>query len=206
MKGFADTPGKGSACLEGIRRKTEMNDEEIVRLLGEKDETALTALNTKYGPKCRAIARDILGSDPDAEECFNDVLLKVWNNVPAKTPEKLGAYVAKLTRNAALDKYREQRRKKSIPPEMVELLENCEDIADRGDDPADAGEVAEKIAEFLAGISAEKRKTFILRYYYELTEKEISQKTGLPAGTVSSYLSRTKKALKKRLQKEGVSI
>ncbi len=183
-----------------------MNDEEIVRLLKNRDETALTEINNKYGNKCRAIAKEILGSDSDAQECFNDVLLRVWNNVPEKTPEKLGAYLATLARNDALDKYRGQRRKKSIPPEQTEPLENLENMAVYDRKPGDEEAAAEKIARFLSEISAEKRNAFILRYYYELTEKEIGKKMGLPTGTVSSYISRTKKALKKQLQKEGIQV
>ena len=159
-----------------------MNDEEIVRLLKNRDETALTEINNKYGNKCRAIAKEILGSDSDAQECFNDVLLRVWNNVP------------------------EKRRKKSIPPEQTEPLENLENMAVYDRKPGDEEAAAEKIARFLSEISAEKRNAFILRYYYELTEKEIGKKMGLPTGTVSSYISRTKKALKKQLQKEGIHV
>lgn len=183
-----------------------MTENEIVRLLNARDETALTALKEKYGAKCLRVAKDILGNDSDAEECLNDALLKIWNNVPEETPEKLGAYVATVTRNAALDRYRGQRREKNIPPEKLEPLNICDEVAVYDDDPADAEAVAEKIASFLSGISAEKRKMFILRYYYELTEKEISEKTGIPVGTVSSSVSRTRKELRKHLLKEGITI
>ena len=81
-----------------------MEEREILALLEARSETALDRLTEQYAPLCRQIAREILGSPEDAEECWNDALLRLWNSVPPERPRHLRAYLAKLTRHAAIDR------------------------------------------------------------------------------------------------------
>lgn len=53
-----------------------MDDSAIVDLYFERDESAITETDKKYGEYCRTIARNILLSNQDAEECVNDTWLR----------------------------------------------------------------------------------------------------------------------------------
>ena len=59
-----------------------MTDSEIIRLFLARDEQAIAETTAKYGKYCMTIAKDILDSEQDAEECVSDVYLKVWNSIP----------------------------------------------------------------------------------------------------------------------------
>ena len=65
-----------------------MEDREIVALYWDRSEAAVAETQARYGPYCLAIARRILGSGEDAEECVNDVWLAAWNSIP---PHRRGA-------------------------------------------------------------------------------------------------------------------
>ena len=52
---------------------------------------------------CRYIAFNILGSNEDAEECVNDVLLALWNAIPPDIPADFGAYIGRAVRNRSLE-------------------------------------------------------------------------------------------------------
>ena len=57
-------------------------DEKLLRMFQARDEQALQAASVQYGKLCRTMAYRILGDRQDAEECANDVLLKLWNAIP----------------------------------------------------------------------------------------------------------------------------
>ena len=104
-----------------------MTDRDIIRLFFDRDEQAITEITAKYGKYCMTIARDILDSEQDAEECVSDVYLKVWNSIPPDTPDSLKAYVAVLTRRLAINRYHESRaqRRNRMLEVAFEELEAC---------------------------------------------------------------------------------
>ena len=63
----------------------DANDKRMTELIYARDEAGLRAAAERYGPLCRRIAAGILTSSEDAEECFNDALLAVWNS-PYRQP------------------------------------------------------------------------------------------------------------------------
>ena len=183
-----------------------LTDAELIGMLERRDENAIRGLEARFGARCRSVAYGILGNAEDAEECVNDVMLKLWNNIPPEKPVDLTAFVTAVTKNAAIDRYKVQRRKNRIPPEKMEPLESAENVGVRDVDPTDKEAVAMLIARYLRGVTPEKRKFFVARYRYGMSEAEIALKTGTPKGTVSGALSRMRKELGRFLEKEGIRI
>ena len=63
-----------------------MEDTEIVALYWARDQRAITESEDKYGTYCASIARNILGSPEDAEECVSDTWFRAWNAMPPQRP------------------------------------------------------------------------------------------------------------------------
>ena len=82
-----------------------MEDIQIIDLFFQRSEQAITYIREKYNGLCFSIARRILPDDRDVDECLGDVLLKVWNSIPPERPDSLSAYLSRITRNTALDRY-----------------------------------------------------------------------------------------------------
>ena len=89
-----------------------MEDRNVVALLFERSEEALTACKTKYGAYLHTILFHILRNPEDAEECLNDVLLSTWNSIPPTRPESLKSYMGTLARNIGIDRYNRGRARK----------------------------------------------------------------------------------------------
>ena len=104
-----------------------MEDREIVELYWQRDERAIAETEGKYGAFCRAIARNLLDSPEDAEEAFSDALLRAWNSIPPSRPACLDAYLAKLSRRAAIDRLRHDRAGKRWSGEAALALEELAD-------------------------------------------------------------------------------
>ncbi len=179
-----------------------MNDNEIIRLLFERSETALAEVQQKYALSCIRIAHNILGNESDAEECFNDALLRLWNTVPPKYPDNLFAYLSVITRNIALDRYRylssEKRRGLTA---VFEELENC--IASSSVEASNY-ELADAINSFLANEDTVNRKLFLLRYYEANSFFDTARILGISEASAKMRLSRMRKRLKKHLIEKGL--
>ena len=82
-----------------------MEDSQIIALLFERSEQAIRVLQDKYGNLCRSVASNILPDIRDVEECISDTYLRVWKSIPPQHPDRLDCYVARVARNAALDRH-----------------------------------------------------------------------------------------------------
>ncbi len=88
-----------------------MDETWILQRFLARDEEGLAAAYAQLGPGLTALAARIAGPKT-AEECVNDALLAAWQAIPPLAPVHLAAYLAKLTRNAALNRYRAQNAQK----------------------------------------------------------------------------------------------
>lgn len=82
-----------------------MDDNKIIDLLFERSEQGIAELSNKYEKIIKQIINNILNNDSDTQECINDTYLAIWNNIPPENPKNLSAYIYKIARNTALNKY-----------------------------------------------------------------------------------------------------
>lgn len=111
-----------------------MNDNEIVEQLFRRNPQAIEEMSCQYGAYCGYIARNFLSSREDQEECLNDIWLRAWNAIPPNRPERLGAFLGKITRNLALNRLRQgaaQKRGGGTTSVVLEELADC--ISDKTD-------------------------------------------------------------------------
>ena len=83
-----------------------MTDEELLALYQQRNQHAIAKTAEQYGSYCYAIAHRILQNRQDAEECVNDTWLRAWNSIPPQHPTRLSAYLGKITRNLALNRFK----------------------------------------------------------------------------------------------------
>ena len=183
-----------------------MHDEQIIRLYEERNELAIPATSQKYGNYCTSIAKNILGGPEDAEECVNDVYFSAWNSIPPHRPAVLSAYLGKLTRNLAINRYRKDRADKRGGGELPQVLEELAECVSGTDDverELDRQELIGAINAFLGGLPEKRRNLFIWRYWYAESVGAIAEHFKLTAGGVSVQLSRTRAQLGAYLEERG---
>lgn len=182
-----------------------MTDEEIVRLLFARDEAALAAVQQKYGKLCLSVAMNILSDEQDAEECFNDALLTLWNLVPPEKPPKLSSYMVYIVRIRALKRleYKTAECRNGVPTPIDELAEILPDqtLAESSDSA-----LLDAIEAFLRRERASARRIFIKRYFAFMSYSQIAAAEGCGEAKVKSQLHRTREKLREYLRKEGFAI
>ena len=176
-------------------------------MLNNRDEQALTATAEKYGVLCRSVARDILGNEQDAEECLNDALLQIWNTIPPMQPENYCAYLMKIVRNNALDRYKARNRGKrgsgqqaAALDELAEMLPASENVLSE----LEQRELIAAITQFLRSLSKKQRDLFIRRYWGFTSFSDLAEEFRMRENNVQSTLSQVRKKLRVYLRKEGL--
>lgn len=186
-----------------------MKDNDIIQLYWDRNDRAIRETADKYGNYCTAIAKNILGSKEDAKECVNDAYLHAWNAMPEHWPGQLAAFLGKLTRNVAFNRYKNEHAKKRGGGEVALVLDELTDCVSGKDDVEQAlerKELALEISLFLKSLSAKKRNIFVRRYWYAESVSKLAEDYGMRQGSVSKLLERTRKQLRAYLTQRGFEL
>lgn len=183
-----------------------MDDEKIVSLYWERNEDAIYETEIKYGKFCYTVAYNILHSREDSDECVNDTLNSAWNAMPPEKPTKLKYFLARITRNIAIDRYRHDSAQKRSAEVDSAIDEYWECIPSGDASIEDEFVLKEAINSFLTGLDAQSRIIFMQRYWYSMSVKDIANGMNVSPTLVSVILHRTRKKFKNHLIKEGVFV
>ncbi len=186
-----------------------MDDNGIIQLYWDRNNQAISATSEKYGHYCKAIAKNILNNEEDAEECVNDTYLNAWNSMPTHWPKQLATFLGKITRNLSFNKYKRDHAEKRGGGEIslvLDELTDCVSDVDNVEQIIDRQELAKAISSFVRSIPIERRNMFVRRYWYADPVSDIAQDYGMLQGTVSKTLERTRKQLKEYLTERGFEL
>lgn len=181
-------------------------DTKLLSLLQARDETALTAIQRQYGRQVLHLAKSILGSEQDAEECVNDALFDLWNSVPPTEPSSFLSYFSLLVRRRAIDRVRHLTAERRAGAEYVGSLEELEAVLPAMPDEDDGGEILNCIQDFLDGLGERDRRIFLLRYFRFCSHREIGACVGMRESAVNMKLTRLRKKLKEALLGRGIPL
>jgi RNA polymerase sigma-70 factor (ECF subfamily) len=165
-------------------------------------ETALGQQALAHVDALYNLARYLTGRDADAEDLVQETFTRALGAADRfAAGSNLKAWLFRILRNAFLDGARRRKRE----PARDEARDPDEsagpaDGALRGDAELERLRtvVGEEIEEALMALSEEGR-TVVLLDLEGLTEAEIADVVGCPAGTVKSRLSRARASLRQRL-------
>ncbi len=186
-----------------------MEDGEIINLYWKRSERAIAETAKKYAHYCRMIAFNILHDDSDAEECVNDMYLRAWQSIPPKRPEYLPAFLGKITRNLALNRFQKYTAKKRGGGETKHVLfelEECIPTPECIEDFAEEASLSDAIGCFLKRLPKEKRIVFVQRYWYLMPVTEIAHINGISESKAKLMLFRMRKKLRLQLEREGIFL
>jgi len=186
-----------------------MEDNEILDLFFDRDESAITEARFKYGLRLYKVCINILRVNEDAEEVVSDTLYKAWENIPPTRPDMLGAFLAKIARNLAINKWQARgaaRRGGGEVDLMLSELGDCIPGKNSTEAEYESALVQEAINNGLDKLNKTARAAFVLRYFHGESIRGVSQRFDMSESKVKSILFRARKKLGMYLEKEGVTI
>jgi len=188
-----------------------MDDNKIIELFHQRDESGIAEARDKYFHYCHSISYNILRSKEDAEECVSDTFLRAWNAIPPASPDNLAVFLGTITRRLSLNLYQKNRAQKRgsgvVAMALSELEEMIPDISTPSiEAQEDSKEIVEVINHFLESLPEKHRNIFVRRYWHLRSIEEVAEDYGLRPNNVKQILFRLRKKLKVMLEKKGVVV
>ena len=189
------------------RTRAHLPDEEIVELYWNRDEKAITATDDKYRQFLFTIAYNIVHDNLDCEECINDTYLGTWNRIPPTRPNVFQAFLSRIMRNIAVNRYKHNTAAKRVPSELtvsLEELEHCMRSDLTVEEEVAIKRLGDALNDYLCALPERDRLVFMCRYYYADKVIEIADMLGISRNTVTKYLDNIREGLKEHLIEEGI--
>jgi RNA polymerase sigma-70 factor (ECF subfamily) len=151
-------------------------------LVRARNADAFEALYDGYHRLVYGVALRILGDVPAAEDITQAVFLKLWSSPDLFRSGNFPAWLARVTRNRALDVLRSKAfRSGAELPDAVPENDSLEDVAFAHLDAA-------KVRSALAQLPQEQREPIELGFFGGITHEEIARRSGIPLGTIKTRI------------------
>lgn len=182
-----------------------MEDAQIIDLYWRREEAAIAETERKYGAFCYGIAFHILSIQEDAKECINDTWYQAWKSIPPKRPEKLGAWLGKVVRNLAINRWHKSHTQKRYAgiTEILHELEDCIPSPQTIEHEMEEKELSEFINTWLLSLNREDRILFVRRYWNGIPLGDLAKECKVAPGKLAQRMFRLRNSLRTALEKEG---
>ena len=155
---------------------------------GQGDRAAMARLYDALSPRVFGFLRGLTGEPTQAEDLLQQTFLIAMERLGRRKRGDVRAWLFTIAHNLAIDRLRKQRRMSGA---------EVPDEADPAPLPAGiaaAGEMAEQVRREVAKLPESQREVILLRYYSEMSFKQIAEQLGCPLNTA---LTRAHYGLKK---------
>lgn len=180
--------------MENLRM---MTDEELVVLYAKGNNNAFDILLSRYQSSIYSYINFIVHNKDLAEDIFQETFVKVIMTIKQNRYTESGkfkAWIMRIAHNLIIDNYRQERIENTISNDEVEVdlfnnMKLCDDSIEDHMVRQQALKDVRKLVEFLP---ENQREVLVMRYYQDLSFKEIADITGV---SINTALGRMRYAL-----------
>lgn len=165
--------------------------EKIIAGCKKGQNSAYSELVDCYSQKIYAYFYRLTGNRDISNDLLSELFLKVIKNIKKFKDGSFDSWIYKIASNVFHDFLREKQKQRKINSEYAENAESF--YLDSQHEKADMGQ---HLQNQLNKIDAEEREIVLLRFYSDLSFKEIAEIRNEPIGTTLSKLHRSLKKLR----------
>jgi RNA polymerase sigma factor (sigma-70 family) len=178
-------------------------DGELAEHFRDGDEHALRIAYDRYGGAVFHLATRLLANRTDAEDVVQATFIAAWQGRDTFDPDRGGllSWLLGIARRKAVDRIRSMVRENRVA-DTVRALPDPPPVDESPDRVLDRLVVADELAQ----LPDDQRRTLELAFYDDLTHPQISAVTGLPLGTVKSHIRRGMASLRRRWEVDGAAF
>jgi RNA polymerase sigma-70 factor, ECF subfamily len=183
--------------MSGGTGDTADDDTDVLRRMAAGDRDALAVLYDRYAPLLLGVGQRMLKSRREAEDLVHDVFLEVWRQARDYDTARgsVRSWVLMRLRSRALDRLKSAGYSRVVSIEAGTVRED-QMVSDQ--DPGIGPDCA-LVRRALAGLPDDHRTVLELAYFEGLSLSEISERLGVPLGTIKSRLARALGRLREHL-------
>jgi RNA polymerase sigma-70 factor (ECF subfamily) len=168
--------------------------DDLLLTRAKGDQQTMTELFDQYSGMVYSVALRVLNDPGQAEDVMQEIFFQVWRNPNAFVAGRgsLGAWLAVMARNRAIDALRRRR-----PTDSVDdvVLVSQSDIGSE----VERNRMMEKVRGALKDLPFEQQKSVEMAFFEGLTHSEIAERTGDPLGTVKTRIRSALMTLRKAI-------
>ena len=170
----------------------DMSDEQLVNAFLKGDIGSFGLLCDKYYNPMLAVAYSVLGDHHLSEDAVQEAFARAFCKLnKLRNKEKFGCWLSRICKNAAKDIVKFKSRYRTGGQWHPTSEEDRAQVS------------YEKVHRAISSLSAADKELIILRYYNEMSHKQMSSVTGFSKAAVNNRLSRARKKLANILQQDG---
>ena len=175
-----------------------MDDTELINQILKGNMNAFTFLVNRYQKLVVHITGRLVQRNDELEDVCQEVFLKVYQNLGKYRNEcKLSTWIATIAYNTSINYLRKFKKVVEVNPDDSVAFRNITDYKSADYEQTDLHRYVREQVELLP---VHYRTVLTLYHLEEFSYQEIEQITGMPEGTVKSYLFRAKALLKEKLK------
>ena len=165
-----------------------MTDEDLVVLYAEGNNTAFDVLLNRYKSSIYSYIYFIVHNKELAEDIFQETFVKVIMTIKQRRYTDTGKFKAWITRiahNLIIDNYRQEKCENTISNDEseVDLFNNIKLCDGTVEDRIVRHQVLSDVRKLVKYLPDNQREVLELRYYQDLSFKEIADITGVSINT-----------------------
>jgi RNA polymerase sigma-70 factor (ECF subfamily) len=181
--------------MKSPRGLASLDEATVVALARIGDQPAFEELVRRRQSWLRNVLRRLCGDAALADDLAQQTLLAAWRGIGGlRTSQAFGGWLRRLAVHVWLDHVRRHNPLDLLDPASDGAVEAARDAATR-----DAMESGIDLDRALATLPAHVRLCIVLSYADGMSHSEIVDATGLPLGTVKSYIRRGLEQLRRVL-------
>lgn len=179
-------------------------DQDLLRQIVLRDERALATFYDRHSRLVYSVALRVLRSAPEAEEVLQEAFVRVWSRASTYEP-RLGsppAWLTRIARNCAIDRLRARKVR-----QMVDAPQPEPDAASRPEPSTSItpdvvyaeSTTAGVVRGALDALPPNQRTLIEAAFFDGYTHQELSERFGMPLGTVKARIRTGLLALRSQL-------
>jgi len=179
-----------------------MIDSELVQQVLNGNNNAFRFLVSKYQRLVLHVVGRMVQQQDEVEDICQEVFIKVFKTLKRfRGDSKLSTWIAKIAYNTAITHIRKQQRRGEVSySDQPALIGTQKDIG-LNQQILEKEEAKKYLLQLIETLPVNYRTVLTLFHLEEFSYKEIEEITGMPEGTIKSYLSRARKILKGKIEK-----
>jgi RNA polymerase sigma factor (sigma-70 family) len=179
-----------------------MKDTELVEQILNGNNNAFRYLVANYQRLVSHVVGRVVQRQDEVEDICQEVFIKVFRKLKRFRGEsKLSTWIATIAYNTSISYVRKQARRGEQSYDEKPALIASEIDSSLNQKIVEKEEAKKYLMMMIETLPVNYRTVLTLYHLEEFSYKEIEQITGMPEGTIKSYLSRARKLLKGKLEK-----
>lgn len=169
----------------------EKPDCDLVLGIQQGDRAALEVLYDRYSGLVYKLASRILMNPEAAADLTQEIFLAFWNQPDKYQSDRasIAVFLSVMTRSQALNRLRSLKSQQQLVQRFGRMVmpDNGGNLGDNPNlDRVALEELSGRVKAALAELPNAQRQVLEMAYYEGLSQSDITEKTGVPLGTVKS--------------------